>query len=298
MNFRPIFIVLGSALLVPAVALGQQSVNSHSVSYQPRDTRVVNIFAIPQDPVPSKPPADPFSDLPLPSQTSSGSNVDQETLPAAEKKQDADDLFSGQQALEDLPAPRQPSASQDPTNIELPPTNWINLGWVDEPSAPASQSQATRTTRALPAATYRRPSPPTPTINMMHPAIIQVPMTIRVVRSHVGYPYFAPVYPPRYYGYASPGYGSPGYGEPNYPDYYGPSTYGSEGRSGAGQQFDYSYHRATDQRLKYSRDPNLVGFPSHSVNYVGYPMNYLSYPANPHYGLHYQSFPVTRRLDR
>lgn len=252
----------------------------------------------------------PFSDLPNLQSANAfvGTEAPNDAAAVQELIPPGEELPAGQGSeLESLPAPQlpPPTPSMGPSQSGmviltgdvsgLPPLNYMNRGQATKSNNPtSSSSQLPTRMKTLPTAVYRRPSRPTPTINMMQPAIVQVPATIRVIPTYVGYPYYPAYYPYPYPYFPAP----PAATDSKLHSTYGRDSGGSEGISGRGQQFDYSYHRATDQNMFYSRDPNLVGYNSHSVNYVSYPHNYLSYPSNSHYGLHIQSFPVTRRLDR
>lgn len=304
------FSLLALLTISSSLANAQQTTPTRPVSY-PRQARVVNIFGLPQDAPATQEPAtsgqkapatDPFSDLPPlePAQplTPNAKDPFQKGTTTPELNDmpvDVDPYAAVPQqepgALESLPAPRQPAPG--PTGqTHLPPSNWMNMAAVAQPQTHSSPNLGRPTTSGMRTASFRRPSPATPTINTLQPAFFQVPVNIRVIPTYVGYPYGYP-------GYLGHPFYPPARPVPAIPDYYyGPEPKGSANATGYGQQFNPAYHRATDQPLNYNRDPNLVGTPSHSVNYTGYPLNYLSYPANNHYGLHFQSFPTTRRLDR
>lgn len=196
-------------------------------------------------------------------------------------------------ALEALPAPVAPRQVTQAHNMPLSnsafPTLSPGVSWAHLQAPPIDKNSESNyqqlPKRGLKTATIRRPAAPTPTISIGQPAIVHVPVQIKVIPTYFDFPYY-PYYPAYYQPRQLP---KPAYDSSEY--------YGNPKTRSAGE-YDYSYLSPTDQKLYRHQDPNLVGFDSRAVNYVGYPLNYFSRPVSNHYGVHVQSFPTSRRFDR
>jgi len=266
-----------------------------------------------QDPVNDipavKPAVDPFFDpfaeplLAAPLVIEDSQNTDpSDASPSLNQETEATQLPLPSVELEELPIAREaiPQTNYQILTAQVnnmvagpfnSPINWVNKG---RPSTKPDDQEYTPSNlnrfSSKPLTHFvRYKSPPQPVINLMQPAIIQVPVQIRVVQTYFDYPIYpyAPIYRPR--SIASTGL------NPHFPEEY---------QAPVGQYpAPAVYHMAppswsTQQGLYQVPDVNLVGNQSNSRDFVSYPHNFISYPLQSNGGLQIQSFPLSRRMDR